>query len=187
MASEPKQRVTIEQYLEAERKAETKSEYLDGEIFAMAGASRNHNRIVLNVAIALDGQAKGRGCEVFANEMRVHIPATGLYTYPDVVVACGEPRFEDSALDTLLNPLLIVEVLSASTESYDRGTKFGHYRTLSSLSEYVVIAQDSVHVEHWVRQRDGWLLTETDRIEDSVELPSIGARLALRDVYDRVF
>jgi Uma2 family endonuclease len=187
MASEPKQRVTVEQYLGVERKAETKSEYLDGEIFAMAGASRKHNRIVLNVAFVLDGQVKDRGCEVFASEMRVHVPATGLYTYPDVVVACGEPQFEDAEVDTLLNPILIAEVLSPSTESYDRGTKFGHYRTLSSLSEYVVIAQDSVHVEHWVRQRDGWLLTETERIEDSIELPSIGARLALRDVYDRVF
>jgi Uma2 family endonuclease len=189
MATEPNPRFTPEEYLVRERQSESRSEYLDGEIFAMSGASRRHNRIVLNVAFSLDQQLKGKNCEVFASEMRVRVrvPATDLYTYPDVVVACGEPQFEDAELDTLLNPILIVEVLSKSTEGYDRGAKFEHYRTLPSLSEYLLVAQDRVHVEHWGRETDRWYLTETNDLGASLELPSIGCTLALSDVYDRVF
>lgn len=186
MASDPRPRISPEEYLTLERQAGTRSEYLDGEIFAMTGASRRHNRAVLNLAITLDAQLKAKGCEVFASDMRVRIPVSGLYTYPDVAVVCGEPQFDDAEVDTLLNPKVIVEVLSKSTEDYDRGTKFVHYRTLPSLAEYVLVSQDQVHVEHWVRQSEGWLLTETSRREDVVDLPSIGARLSLADVYDRV-
>lgn len=187
MASEPRPRVSPEEYLALERRSETKNEYLNGEILAMAGASRRHNRITLNVAIALDGQVKGRGCETFTGDMRVRVPAADVYTYPDVAVACGVPKFDDAELDTLLNPTLIVEVLSRTTESYDRGAKFAYYRTLPSLAEYLVLAQDRIHAEHFVRQgSDGWLLTETDHREDVLELPSIGCTLALRDAYDRV-
>lgn len=169
-----------------ERRAETKSEYLDGEIFARAGASRQHNRLNLNIAFALDSQLRTKGCEVYVSEMRVKVSATGLYTYPDVIAVCGEPRFEDAELDTLLNPTLIIEVLSKSTQDYDRGTKFLHYRALASLREYVLVAQDCIHVEHYLRQNDAWLLTETDRREDTIELSSVGARLSLAEVYDRV-
>ncbi len=186
MASDPRPRISPEEYLTLERQAETKSEYLDGEIFAMSGASRKHNRLNLNLAFALDSQLKAKGCEVYASEMRVKMTETGLYTYPDVVVACGEPQFEDAEVDTLLNPQLIIEVLSKSTQDYDRGTKFVHYRALASLMEYVLVAQDRVHVEHYLRQSGAWLLTETDRQDDIVELPSVGARLALAEVYDRV-
>jgi Uma2 family endonuclease len=185
MASDPRRRVSVSEYLDLERRSETKNEYLGGEIFAMAGASRQHNRIVLNLGIALDGQLKGRGCEVYTNDMRVRVPAADLFTYPDVVVACGEPKFVDEGLDTLLDPTLIVEVLSPSTESYDRGAKFGYYRTLPSLTEYLLIAQDRIHVEHFVRQEGGWLMTEATQREDVLELPSIGCRLALAEVYDR--
>lgn len=185
MASEPKPRFTPEEYLARERQSEGKSEYLNGEIFAMTGASRRHNRIALNVAFTLDSQLRGRDCEVFASDMRVRV--LDLYTYPDVVVACDEPRFEDRELDTLLNPILIIEVLSKSTEDYDRGTKFAQYRTLPSLSEYLVLAQDRVHIEHSIRETDRWTLTETDDLARTLELPSIRCTLALSDVYDRVF
>lgn len=182
---EPKTRLTVEQYLALERKAETKSEYLNGEVFAMTGATREHNLIVLNVGASLHAQLRGRSCEAYIGDMRVRVSTTGLFTYPDVVVVCGEPDL-DNGFDTLLNPTLIVEVLSESTEDYDRGTKFAHYRTIPSLSEYVLVAQKEVHVEHFIRQADGWLLTETSDLGDTVELPSIGCRLSLKDVYERV-
>jgi Uma2 family endonuclease len=178
--------MTPDEYLILERRAETKSEFLDGEMFAMTGASRPHNRIVLNLAFTLDSQLKAKGCEVFASDMRVKVSETGLYVYPDVAVACGKPQFEDTEVDTLLNPKVIVEVLSKTTEGYDRGPKSTHYRALPSLTEYVLVAQDQIHVEHWVRQSESWLFTETSRREDVIELPSVGARLALADVYDRV-
>src|SRR6185436_1384401 len=189
MTVEPHRRVSIEDYLVAERQAETKSEYLDGEVFAMSGASREHNLIAVNVAASVHGQLKRRPYEAYAGGMRVHSPATGLYTYPDVTVVCGEPRFEDSELDTLLNPTLLIEVLSPSTEAYDRGRKFAQYRTLESFREYVLVSQDEVRVEIFTRQDDGhWLLSqEAGRLEETVPLASIGCELRLADVYDRVF
>ena len=187
MATQPKGWLDVREYLALERQAEEKHEYLDGELVAMTGASRQHVRLVLNVAFALDRQLESRGCEVYASDMRVRIPAGNLYTYPDVAVACGEPHFDDADADTLLDPKLIVEVLSRSTADYDRGTKFVHYRTLPSLMEYLLIAQDRVHVEHFVRQADGqWLLFETEDLASILELPSLGCTLALRDVYRRV-
>jgi Uma2 family endonuclease len=186
MASDPRFLMTPDEYLILERRAETRSEFLNGEMFAMTGASRKHNRIVLNLAFALDSQLKVRGCEVFASDMRVKVSETGLYVYPDVIAVCGEAQFEDAEVDTLLNPKVIVEILSKTTEDYDRGTKFLHYRALPSLAEYLLVAQDRVHVEHYVRQNDSWLLTETDRREDVIELSSVGAWLALADAYDRV-
>lgn len=188
MSVEPHRRVSIEDYLAAERRAETKSEYLDGEVFAMSGASREHNLIAVNVTASVHGQLKGRACEIYAGDMRVHVPATGLYTYPDVTVVCGEPRFEDGEeVDTLLNPTLLIEVLSPTTEGYDRGKKFAHYRTLESFREYVLVAQEEVRVELFTRREDGhWLLSEASRIEETLLLASIGCELRLADVYDRV-
>jgi Uma2 family endonuclease len=185
MASEPKPRFTIPEYLAFERQSDIKSEYLDGEMIAMTGASRSHNRIALNVAISLDGQLKPRGCEVFVSDMRVQT-GDGLLTYPDVTVVCGRPQFNDSELDTLLNPTLLVEVLSRSTENYDRGVKFTRYRTIPSLREYLLLEQDRFHVEHFLRQDGEWLLRESDDPRHVLELPSIGCRLLLADVYDRV-
>lgn len=180
--------MSVEEYLAFERRSETRHEFLDGEIFAMGGASRKHNLVTGNAFAALHGQLAGRDCEVHASDMRVKIPATGLYAYPDVVVVCGDPELEDDAeLDTLLNPTLILEVLSPTTADYDRGGKFAHYRTLPSLAEYLVLAQDQVHAEHSRRQPDGsWLLTETDRPGEILELPSIGCRLDLAAIYARV-
>jgi Uma2 family endonuclease len=188
MSVEPHRRLSPQEYLAAERQAEVRSEYLGGDVFAMSGASRRHNLIVVNVAASLHGQLKGRACETYAGDMRIHIPATGLYTYPDVAVVCGDPRFEDSELDTLLNPTVLIEVLSPTTEGYDRGKKFAHYRTLESLREYVLVSQEEVRVELFTRQHEGhWLLSEASRLEEAVPLAAIGCELRLADAYDRVF
>lgn len=187
MSAIPRQGVTPEAYLEMERAAEFKSEYLGGEIFAMAGATERHNQIVLNVSGELYLQLKRRACRVYSNDMRVRVSETGAYTYPDVVALCGEPRFRDDRRDTLLNPTVIVEVLSDSTAAYDRGVKFAHYRKLASLQEYLLISQDTHRVEHYARQATNqWLLTEYETLEPSVSLVAIECQLALADIYDKV-
>ncbi|MDT5121147.1 MAG: hypothetical protein QOC96_629 [Acidobacteriota bacterium] len=187
MSRQAKTYITPEEYLALEREAEYKSEYCDGEIFAMTGASRKHNLIALNIGAELRDQLKGRQCEAYANDMRVHVPATGLYTYPDVVVVCGEPQLEDEHFDTLLNPVLIVEVLSKSTARYDRSGKFGDYRSISSFAEYLLVAQDEYRVEHYAKQPDArWLLTEYRALEDVIQLDSIQCSLPLKEIYDKV-
>lgn len=187
MSALPRPRWTAEEYLADERQAEAKSEFLDGELFAMAGASREHNLISLNVAVALHPQLAARGCEEYVSDMRVHVPATGLYTYPDVAAACGEPRFSDEQRDTLVNPTLIVEVLSPSTADYDRGRKFAHYRSLPSLEVYLLIASDEIRVERFVRQPSGeWLLTEFTDLDATIDLPGLEAQLPLAAIYGRV-
>ena len=187
MSLQPKTRLTPEEYLAIERKAEYKSEYFNGEMFAMAGASERHVLIVTNVVAELRGQLRRRPCTVYSTDLRVRVSPAGLYTYPDVVVVCGQAQFADDQKDTLLNPTLIVEVLSESTKDYDRGGKFEHYRTLMSLSEYVLIDQDKHHVEHFVRQPENrWLLSETNRLEDTIHVSSISCDLALAEVYDKV-
>ena len=179
-------RISSDAYLEAERKAETKSEYIDGEALAMAGASRRHNQINFNISGELQARLKNRPCVAYASDMRVKVEPTGFYAYPDLVATCDEPVFEDENVDTLLNPSLIVEILSASTEAYDRGEKFAHYRKLSSMAEYVLVDQDKMRVEHFLRQGDQWLLSEFCEPEDRMELTSIGCELVLRDIYDKV-
>ncbi|MEO8595055.1 MAG: Uma2 family endonuclease [Candidatus Solibacter sp.] len=187
MATQPKTHLTPEQYLEIERKAESKSEYYNGEMFAMSGARESHNLIVTNLAIELGLQLRKRPCKAYFVDMRVHIPATGLYTYPDASALCGEPLFLDETRDTLINPSLIVEVLFPSTEAFDRGGKFKQYRSIEPLSEYVLAASDEVSVELYTRQGDGkWLLTTATKREDVIELQSIGARVTLADLYDKV-
>jgi Uma2 family endonuclease len=187
MSSQPKTRLTPEEYLAIERKAEYKSEYFNGEMFAMAGASERHVLIVTNVVAELRGQLRQRPCTVYSTDLRVRVSPTALYTYPAVVVVCEQPQFADDQRDTLLNPTLIVEVLSESTKDYDRGEKFEQCRSLASLNEYVLIAQDKHHVEHFVRQPDNrWLLSETNWLEDTIHLSSIDCDLALIEVYDKV-
>ena len=187
MSSNPRTYLTPEEYLAIERGAEYKSEYIDGEMVAMTGASRKHNLITINTSREITNQLKGRPCEAYASDMRVRIPATNLYAYPDVTVVCGEPVFEDDYVDTLTNPTLIVEVLSDSTESYDRGKKFRYYRTIDSLAEYVLIAQDEYRVEQYIKQPDGrWLLSEVRSLNDQVELSSVNCTLSLKEIYDKV-
>ena len=187
MSLQPQSYLSPADYLVIERNAEFKSEYFNGEMFAMSGASEAHNIIVLNVGAEIRQHLKKRPCKVYANDMRVKISPTGLYTYPDLVVVCGQARFDDAHFDTLLNPTLIIEVLSDSTEAYDRGRKFEHYRSLDSLAEYVLIAQDRPQVESYRRQPDQhWLLTESHGIESTLRLRSIDGDLALAEVYDKV-
>ncbi len=178
--------ITPEEYLARERAAEFKSEYHDGQIYAMSGARRPHNLIAVNLALELGNQLRDRPCELYIADMRVRDPSSSSYTYPDLAVVCGEPQFADGEFDTLLNPAAIVEILSPSTESWDRGGKFEKYRRLDSLREYVLISQDKVHVEHFEKQGDGWFLRIWDRLDESLRLASIDCQVALRDIYAKV-
>lgn len=187
MSAIPKTKLTPAEYLEFERKSEERHEYLNGEIFAMSGAKRNHNVIAWNIGGELRQKLKGKNCEAYPADMRVFIPETGLYTYPDLVIVCGAPQFQDDVFDTLLNPVLIIEVLSDSTESYDRGKKFQHYRSTESLQEYVLIAQDEARIEKYVRSGDGfWFFTEAVGLDSEIEFSSIECRIALGEVYDKI-
>lgn len=187
MTRDPKTLLTEEEYLAIERRAEFRSEFFEGEMFAMAGASRKHNRIVSNLVITLGNQLRERPCNVYSNDMRVKIPATGLYTYPDVVVTCGEEEFADEEYDILLNPLVVIEVLSDSTEAYDRGKKFEHYQSVESLSTYVLVSQNAVRVEKYARrERCAWLYTEAHEDGAVVEIEAIRCDLELEDVYAKV-
>jgi Uma2 family endonuclease len=181
-----KLRYTPEEYLALERQADFKSEYLDGTIFAMAGGTRVHSLIAVNMAGELRTQLKSRHCETYTSDMRVLISQTGLYTYPDVTVVCGEPLFLDEKQDTLLNPTLIVEVLSPKTEAYDRGKKFEHYRRLPSLREYILVAQHEVLVERFLRDGDDWHSTSLQNIDDTLQLASINCNVPLREMYAKV-
>lgn len=179
--------VTPEEYLASERAAEHKSEYLDGEIIPMSGASFHHTIIAANIIAALNARLRESPCTVHPSDLRICVSPTGLYTYPDVVVVCGEPEFADDKFDMVLNPALIVEVLSESTKDYDRGGKFAHYRTLDSLQDYVLVAQDAPHAEHYGRQPEGrWLLSETKSLDGEIELTSLDVRLPLDEIYRKV-
>lgn len=179
--------LTPAEYLAFERQSDVKHEYFRGELFAMAGASRQHARISTKLAYLLVGQLKGRSCNIFNGDMRVKVSPTGLYTYPDASVVCGRPRFEDKELDVLLNPAVIVEILSRSTEAYDRGEKFAQYRTLDTLSDYLLVSQDRPLVERFTRQPDGvWLFTESAGLDAVMPIELIQCWLPLAEVYDRV-
>ena len=181
LSSQPRTYLTAEEYLELERQAEYKSEYYHGEMFAMAGASLPHNLLVGNLVRDLGQQLRRRPCQVYPSDLRVRVGESGLYTYPDVTVVCGQPQLADEHADTLLNPTFIAEVLSPATEGYDRGRKFEHYRGIESLAEYLLVAQDRVHVDLYTRQQDGrWVLSEASRLEDTLELRSIEDRKSTR-------
>ncbi|MCF2488222.1 Uma2 family endonuclease [Dyadobacter sp. CY347] len=174
-----------QEYLELEREAEYKSEYYRGEIFAMAGAGRNHNRIVENLSIEIGGYLKGKSCQSFSRDMRLHIPENGLYTYPDFIVACGRLEFAEQDSETLVNPSIIIEVLSKSTSAYDRGDKFRLYRSIPTLLEYILIDSLSISVEVWRKNDNGawYLASETENIEDHIPISAINVQLRLRDIY----
>jgi Uma2 family endonuclease len=177
---------TDEEYLTRERSATYKSEFHDGQIYAMTGASRKHNLVSGNIYRELSAQLKRRLCEAYINDMRVKAVKAHNYHYPDIAVVCGAPQFEDAQLDTLLNPTVLIEVLSPSTEAYDRGGKFAHYRKIDTLREYLLVAQDQPSIERYLRQGDVWILTEAVGLEASVPLESIDCILSLREVYDKV-
>ena len=178
--------LTPEEYLAWERKADTKHEYLRGELIAMSGASYQHTIITMNISGELYIQLKGTACTVHTNDMRVRTSPETSYFYPDVVVVCDKPRFEDNTFDTLLNPIVLVEVLSPSTQVYDRGEKFKHYQQLTSLREYILVSQDEVGVERYRRQGTEWQPTEFRSLEDVLSLTSIDCELSLDDIYRRV-
>jgi Uma2 family endonuclease len=185
--ADPVRRLSEAEYLEIERRAEFKSEFLEGEMFAMSGGTRWHSLIACNVISAMTSQLKGSPCLVLNSDMRVKVQTSGLYTYPDVSVACGENQLEDENGDTLLNPTVIVEVLSETREAYDRGKKFEMYRQIPSLREYLLVSQHKPLVEQYIRQ-DGeeWLLRAVAGLEGKVSLPSLGITIAMADVYSKV-
>jgi Uma2 family endonuclease len=187
VSTHPKTWITPEEYLELERKAEIKSEYLDGEMFAMSGVTLEHSTIVVNLITELNNQFVDRPCQVLGPDLRVKVSTTGLYTYPDLVAFCGEPKFEDRRFDTLLNPQLIIEVLSHSTEAYDRGKKFAPYRTITSVREYVLVSQTECRIERFGRRDDGnWDYTECTDPNGSIEFTSVACRVFLQRVYRNV-
>jgi len=187
MSAQPQPRLTPEQYLAAERSAEFRHEYYNGHIYAMSGGSYRHAQIIGNLAGELRTTLKTRPCSVVSNDLRLRVSPDGLYTYPDVIVICGDPKFADDQRDTLLNPALIVEVLSPSTEAYDRGFKSAQYRTIESLEEYALVSQAEPRVEVFRRQPGGhWLLSEAVGLEAACHFGSLDCAVALSEIYAKV-
>ncbi len=181
------QRITLAEYLTGERSATSKHEYYNGEIIAMPGASRKHNLLVANILAHLHQQLRKSSCEVYPSDMRLKVSTSGLYTYPDVMVVCTTPQFDDAQADTLLNPGVIIEVLSPSTAAYDRGEKFARYRQLASLTDYLLVEQESVYIEHFTRQPDGsWRFVAVTHGEAFLYIQSIGCKLEVEDIYEKV-
>jgi Uma2 family endonuclease len=184
MLAIPKKKLSETEYLAIERAAEFKSEFYNGEMFAMSGASRQHNEIKENLSIEIGSRLKGGSCRTYSSDQRVKIDRTGLYTYPDLLIVCGQPIFDQEHGDILFNPQVIIEILSKSTESYDRGKKFLHYRRLPSLREYVLVSQERKLVERFVRQPDEtWLLTTFDDPDGEFVLSTVPVRVPMADVY----
>ncbi len=180
-------RMTESEYLAVERQAEFKSEFFDGEIFAMAGGTPMHSLIATNLAREFGNRLKGTPCVAFNSDLRLKVEATGLCTYPDLSVVCGPLRFADEQKDTLTNPTVIVEVLSESTEGYDRGNKFYHYRQIPTLREYLLVGQSSPRIEQFIRTKSGqWLMAEATGLEAALSLPSLKITLALGEIFARV-
>jgi len=179
--------ITPEEYLALERKAEYKSEYVDGVMYAMAGGSPEHNLIASNVLAEIHFQLKSSPCQVYNSDMKVRVPSLRKFHYPDVTVVCDKPQFGDDERDVLLNPLLLVEVLSENTAAFDRGKKFQYYQEIESFQEYLLVAQDEPVVERFVKQTDGsWIYTKVEGLDKSVELVTIDCRLGLTDIYAKV-
>jgi len=187
MSAIPQPLYTLEEYLARERVAEERSEFYRGQIFAMAGGSPRRNTICLNIASALKRRLRGSPCRPFASDQRLRIPANGLSTYPDVSVVCGEMQFDEIDRDAIVNPKVLIEVLSPSTESYHRGKKFDLYRELTSLQEYVLVSQEEPMIERFVRQEDGdWLLTVFKGMDAVLELASVACELPFAEIYEDV-
>jgi Uma2 family endonuclease len=186
MSAVPDRFLSLEEYFQLGETSEVKHEYYQGASSAMTGTSIPHNLMVANVISTLHAQLRGKSCTVYPSDLRVKVEATGLYTYPDAQVICGSPRTAERS-DTVTNPTTLIEVLSPSTEGYDRGKKFQHYRAIETLRDYVVIAQDSVHVEHYTRQNERqWLLNDFTSLDQTVHLASIDCTLALAVIYEKI-
>jgi len=187
MSAQPQPRLTPEQYLEIDRASEFRNEYYDGRMYLMSGGTHMHALIIFNLGGELRNIVRKRRCLVTSSDVRVRVAPGGLYTYPDLVVVCGEPKYADGRRDTLLNPRLIVEVLSPSTEAYDRGFKSAQYRALESLDEYALVSQAEPRVEVFRRQPGGqWLLSEFAGLDALCRFESVDAAVALSEVYDNV-
>jgi Uma2 family endonuclease len=187
MSSLPDYYLSPEEYLTLERGAEFKSEYVDGVIYAMAGGSERHNLIAANVIITIGSQLRERPCRVYPSDLKVRVPNSRRFFYPDVSIVCGETRFADDEKDVVLNPVVIVEVLSESTAAFDRGKKFQSYQQIESLREYLLVSQDEFVVEHFLRQDDDhWLYTKAGGLDGTIALPTVNCQLALSDVYSKV-
>lgn len=179
--------ISPEHYLELERASELKHEYYKGEVYAMSGASLPHNDIFHNVYGALTFFLKGKGCKPYGSDLRIHIPQNTLYTYPDISIICGKPETSDSFRDNIINPSVIIKILSKSTKDYDRGTKFNLYRSIKTLKEYILIDSTSISVEIFTRQEDNsWILTEFKQLSDSFLISTISLTLHLKDIYEDV-
>jgi len=187
MSAQSQPRLTPEQYLEIDRASEFRNEYYNGRMYLMPGGSHPHAIVISNLGRHLGNALAKQPCVVTTSDVRVRVRESGLYTYPDVVVVCGTPRYMDDRDDTVLNPVLILEVLSPSTEAYDRGFKSAQYRTLESLQEYALVSQSEARVEIFRRQPSGdWLLSESAGMDSLCRFDSVGCTVAMRDVYDKV-
>lgn len=186
MGANPIVRMTREEYLAIERKAQVKSEFFNGEMFAMSGGTANHSRVKGDLFIQL-GQRLPKGCEIFDSDMRVEIPALAFAVYPDMSVVCGKPAFVDDGMDSITNPVVVVEALSPSTESNDRGFKFQHYREIPSLRDYILLSQHDIVIEQFSRAEDGkWVPRTYTRNDDLLVIGSIGVSIPIAEIYRRV-
>jgi Uma2 family endonuclease len=188
MSTQPRRRYTLEEYFALELASEEKYEYFDGEVFNMSGGSRDHEQIIINFAVVLRAALRGRECRVYGSNLRVKVPSHPPYRYPDLTALCDVPRFEKiGGVDALINPSLIVEVLSDSTEAYDRGDKFTHYKSIESFAEYLLVAQHRPHVTHYFKADDGaWKYEEVNDVAASLRLESLDCSVELRDLYEGV-
>lgn len=186
MASHSVTKLTEEQYLALERASEFKSEYFAGEMFAMSGGSMQHARLRQNLTTELSIALRGGHCEAFGSDLRVRV-SSRMYTYPDISVVCGEPLLSDGHQDILLNPAVVFEVLSPSTETYDRGLKLQHYRTIASLQDYILVNQSEIRIEQYTRQENNlWILRDYQSLDEELIIASIGVSLPLGRIYNRV-
>jgi Uma2 family endonuclease len=187
MASNPVTKVTEEEYLTIDRAAEVRSEFFDGEMFAMSGGSMRHAQLQANLHGELYVALRGSDCQAFTSDFRVRVSPGRIYTYPDVTVVCGRPLLVDERQDILINPAVIFEVLSPSTEYYDRGVKFQYYRAIESLTDYILVNQNEIRIEQYTRgEANTWTLRDYQRAEEELRIDSIGTSLLLARIYDRI-
>lgn len=188
MSAQPTYKYTLEEYLEMDRQSEERLEYWDGGVFDMSGVNEEHGEIEINLAIYLGSRLRERDCRIFPANIRLNVPSLPPYRYGDTSALCGQAKFEKvGGVDVLTNPSLIIEVLSESTESYDRGLKFSHYKSIPSFCEYLLIAQELPHVTHYIKQDERvWNQREYTRLEEVVQLVSVGCEIRLRELYENV-